>query len=399
MRAAAPRVAYLALEGLTRPVALCGCEELLPLFSQVLGTWPTAVSRATPSAAPVISIERRGERFVLNSPWVGPELADDSGPGTVCSTLVDLATEFSRDNPDLVGLHCGAVRLGGRLVLLPAVTRSGKSTLVARLAAGGHKVWADDLLAIDPEACIGRAFGIMPRLRRPVPRAAGRFLNGFVRARTGISDRRQVYLALGADELAVYGEVCPLGAVVLLDRQASGPAALEPIGRGATVERLLSQTLIQTGSANALFERLAALAEMLPAFRLRYADLDEAAEILSATDWQWPARLPAIAARPAEESAALVEPAIAKGQFVRDRAAALREVDGERFLVSSRSEGVFGLDPVAAGIWDLLAEPISEAEIADALVCAFPATDPAEITRDVGALLRRLVEDELVVEG
>ncbi len=399
MKVRAPRVRYLALEGLRRPVALHDCDELLPLFSQILGTWPGAVSREA-AAHPVISIRRRGDRFVLNSPWAERDLADDSGPGTVCSTLVDLATEFAIDNPSLLGLHCGAVDLGGRLVLFPAATRTGKSTLIARLAAAGHCIWADDLLAVDPVAGTGRAFGILPRLRRPVPRAAGRVLANFVRARKGVADRRQVYLALNGQELAGFGETCRLGAIVLPERQARGAAMLEPVGPGKALERLLLQNLAQVGAASDLLDALAGLAARLPAFRLRYCDLDEAADLLAATDWPRLADMPGDGpGQPREKPRTPRKPALGRDRLVRDPTAELREIDGERFLVSSRSQAIFGLNPVAAGVWGLLEAPITEEEIGALVTAAFPNIEPAEVARDVHALLRRLVREGLVLAG
>jgi hypothetical protein len=396
MRSRAPRVQYLALAGLSRPVALSECDPLLPLFAEVLATWPTALSQ-TPAARPVISIDRRGGSFVLNSPWVERDWSDESGPGTVCSALVDLATEFVRDNPTYIGLHCGAAAFDGRLVLFPSGTRSGKSTLIARLAAAGYRIFADDLLAVDPATRTGRAFGILPRLRRPIPRSTGEVLNRFVRARKGLSDRRQVYLRLEHDELAGFGETCPIGAIVLLERQEIGPTTLEPIDSGTVVQRLLLQNLIQTGAASALFDQVTALAASLPAYRLRYSDLDEAADSLTRMNWPAPAGLRE------EETPRDMQP-IARtpkpkneAAFVREPSAELRRIDGAAFLVSARTEGIYGLNTIAAGIWAMLEEPLREAEIVETVAAAFPDRAPPEVAQDVRKLLRGLLAEKLVI--
>jgi hypothetical protein len=103
--------------------------------------------------------------------------------------------------------------------------------------------------------------------------------------------------------------------------------------------------------------------------------------------------------RPAEKPRRLRTPALAKDCFVRDPAADLREIAGERFLVSARSQAVFGLNAVAAGVWGLLEQPITEEEIGEIVAAAFPRVDRAEVARDVRALLDRLVRDGLALAG
>lgn len=69
------------------------------------------------------------------------------------------------------------------------------------------------------------------------------------------------------------------------------------------------------------------------------------------------------------------------------------EVDEDVFLVEPDSEEVFHLNPVAAGLWRLLAEPMTVAELQAAVREAFPdrpgAAVDAEVAAAVAELLRR----------
>ncbi len=73
------------------------------------------------------------------------------------------------------------------------------------------------------------------------------------------------------------------------------------------------------------------------------------------------------------------------------------EVDDDIFLVEPRTEEVFHLNPMAAGIWRALAEPASREEIVFLLRAAFPEGDDATFARDAAATLDRLLAEGFVV--
>ncbi|EHK53331.1 hypothetical protein [Allomesorhizobium alhagi] len=118
-----------------------------------------------------------------------------------------------------------------RLVVFPSTNRAGKSTLIARLAAEGVAVHADDLLPLTPDD-EGMSLGISPRLRLPLPETAGATLTRFVMENQGAADGRYKYLELAAPLLAPFGESCPIGAFVLLERQIHRAAELLAAPRG-----------------------------------------------------------------------------------------------------------------------------------------------------------------------
>lgn len=72
-------------------------------------------------------------------------------------------------------------------------------------------------------------------------------------------------------------------------------------------------------------------------------------------------------------------------------------VDDDIFLVEPRTEEVFHLNPLAAGIWRALAEPASREEVVALLRAAFPEANEAELARDSAAILDRLLAEGFVV--
>jgi hypothetical protein len=73
------------------------------------------------------------------------------------------------------------------------------------------------------------------------------------------------------------------------------------------------------------------------------------------------------------------------------------EVDADVFLVEPDSEEVFHLNPVAAGLWRLLAEPMALAQLQAAVREAFPERAGAEIDREVSEAVAELVRRRLAL--
>jgi hypothetical protein len=73
-----------------------------------------------------------------------------------------------------------------------------------------------------------------------------------------------------------------------------------------------------------------------------------------------------------------------------------RRIGDAIFLVNPSTNAIFGLDPIGAAIWKLLAEPTSEAEASQLLHAAFPAYPPARVACDVAALFSALRANGLI---
>lgn len=67
-----------------------------------------------------------------------------------------------------------------------------------------------------------------------------------------------------------------------------------------------------------------------------------------------------------------------------------REVGKHLFLVTGEPGEIHHMNQMGAGIWRLLAEPRTSAQLVEVLSAAFPATDISAVRRDVRNLLRDL---------
>lgn len=85
-------------------------------------------------------------------------------------------------------------------------------------------------------------------------------------------------------------------------------------------------------------------------------------------------------------------------RYVRNPAVTETPLDDEVFLVEPASDEVFYLDAVSSGLWRLLVEPVTLADLQAAYRDAFPDKAAETVDRDVAAALETLVERDLAVE-
>jgi hypothetical protein len=137
-------------------------------------------------------------------------------------------------------LHAGVVAWDGHGMVFPAESGSGKTTLVAGLLAAGFQYLTDDIAPIDPDSGLllpfAKSLSLKPGGRRPlhsVYRAFGRT----VPVARGHPDSgwSMVPPATWPD-----GPV-PVRHVILPRYVPGGATRLEPITRGAALERVLGQ--------------------------------------------------------------------------------------------------------------------------------------------------------------
>ena len=84
-------------------------------------------------------------------------------------------------------------------------------------------------------------------------------------------------------------------------------------------------------------------------------------------------------------------------RYVRNPAVTETPLDDEVFLVEPASDEVFYLDAVSSGLWRLLVDPVTLAELQATYRDAFPDMTAATVDRDVAAALDTLIERGLAV--
>ncbi|MBU0726908.1 MAG: PqqD family protein [Alphaproteobacteria bacterium] len=402
--------------GILQPVAFIGCENLLPYVLKIIPSWPWDIA-TDQLEEPVIAIHRIDDGYVIHAPWHSQPMSDPTEVSAACSLIVDLiharTLERSIEGEEFC-LHGAAAVFSGRLVVFPALQRAGKSTLMARLAAAGQRIFADDLLGICTLEDIGISFGASPRLRLPLPTRTRRPFRNFIDAHRGPADDRYLYLDLPAAQLALHGETAPLGAIVLLDRRATGAAILVPARRSAGLRHLIVQNLTGHHDAETIVARLRRLVDELPCYTLRFSNIDEAAALLHDSFISWPSQSGEgeTARIAAEEPSPLPSKSYLQPQmksaaprrrrrldddpYIRLPAVAAHEVDGEIFLTDPRDGAIHHLNLMASGLWRLLAEPITTKQAVEVVQTAFPSLQRQRLERDVTALFSHLLENKLI---
>ncbi len=418
-RRPAPGAAHeflLGAEGLTRPILFSDAAEVAESLVAVTRGWNWQRAAAGDDAAELaaIRIGWAGDGYAVDSSWLEAPVTGLSAVAAACSAACDIGLAHIEAQDAGVGLHCGAVEIGGRLVVLAGARRAGKSTLVTRLGAEALRVFTDDILPLAPEAAgapeRGVALGIAPRLRLPLPRRATAAFRAHVDAHVVASDDRYGYVM--TPSVAPRGETAPIGVILLLDRlpRMRGPARLRAATRADALRLIALRNLTPDHDPDALLGRLERLVEGADVLWLEYADLEDAVRLISTAFATGAAPLrpapPRRVRKGSGEPAAPARTGAATDVLWRTRpGVGTRDVEGELFICDRAERALLHLNPVGAAIWDLLADGgASELEAAGALAAAYPAVDPARIAGDVVTLfddLRRagLIEAAGEVRG
>lgn len=266
-------------------VAYRDCTDIAETVAGILYGWNVRHEPLDPSSMPIATIARLEKRYSWRSPGMAKPLEwRRSPPETRMDVVCDIHDVFFdwflADRPDYLCLHGAATCLGGGLVLFPCVGKAGKSILTAALARAGHQVYCDDVLAIEPRRNRGFAFGLAPRLRKPLPDTLGRELRTFIDERSGFTSGRWLYLKLRRGEIAPFGRTAPIKAIVLLDRKPAGAARLKTIDEGAMLKELLAQNFACSEPPLAIFERLYAITRGARHHLLTYSTAEAAADLI-----------------------------------------------------------------------------------------------------------------------
>jgi hypothetical protein len=380
--------------------------ELLAALRAAASDWPFAETESTEE--PVARLRELNGSYALEFP--GEEPVEVTAVRAACSAMVNVVGAYIDDNPGQLCLHCAAAEFAGRLVIFPSRAHAGKSTLIASLAAAGHVIFGDDIIPVSGDDLSGISLGIAPRLRLPLPKDAGAPFREFVSRHAAASDGRYLYLALPAGRLAPRKNSRPIGAIVLLDRRPEGPAGLGWATRGNILQSLILQNFARSAPSGILLDRLHAVMDRLPRLVLRYSNLEDATVLLQKTFAEWPPRLDAVTERyeldltPGDEDEEGVSDDMGP-DYPRDMLLMqnpdirLHAVDGELFLADAQGLSIHHLNQIGAGLWNLLAEPLSQDQSIDVLCDAFPDADRRTVSDDVRRLFGDLSREGFIVRA
>jgi hypothetical protein len=305
---------------------------------------------------------------------------------------------FFERHPEFIGLHCGSVDVGGRLLIFPDAHRAGKSTLTAAFAAEGQRIFGDDVLALTPEG-EGMAMGIAPRLRLPLPVSLDPAMSAFLERHGGPADDRYGYLALPQDRLARHGECLPLGAMVLLEREETLEAPeIIPLAPGEGLLQLLCQNFAHDTPSETLLERFMPLMARLPCLLMRYSEpLAAARRLIDALDEESETPLPAAVSLARYHQVSDTQQPSLSGVWAARSSVHAYPLGEELFLIHASSGAIHRLNESGRAVWFLLNEaPMSVREIADLLAEHYGNLSAERIEPDLAALMTKLVDAGLI---
>ena len=398
----------LALGAFGWTLAFTDCPEVVEGLEAILTGWRLQRLPSAASQRADAQVRRTRTGFAWRSrrmpkPALWNEHPPVSAMQVVCDVHDVLFDWFLKASPRHLCLHGAAVRIGGGLVCFPSVQKTGKSTLCVALAARGHTVYGDDVLAIEPQESRGVALGIVPRLRKPLPKGLGARLIRFVTERAGPADRRWVYAELRDGEIAPLGATAPIEAFVLPQRGTRG-AKLEPVAKSEMLREILLQNFARRVPPVETLDRLMQLTERVPCYRLRYGAVMGAARLIEQRFGREPARSalkPNLSdSRRKPKPRVPIAPARRHdlgGRFRRAPGVETREVGGEIFVAAPGPKTIHHLDRMASAAWRALAQPRSAEELVTLFAAAFPDAPKRKIAGDVKKLLAFLEESELIV--
>ncbi len=84
-------------------------------------------------------------------------------------------------------------------------------------------------------------------------------------------------------------------------------------------------------------------------------------------------------------------------QYIRRQGITERRVDDVVFLVNPDNDALYHLNPVGTALWRLLEEGTTSAEAVELLCLAFPNAVPAQVEKDVTALLEEFADHNLIL--
>jgi hypothetical protein len=172
-----------------------------------------------------------------------------------------------------LAFHAGCIARNGRAILLVGSSGAGKTLFSLAAARHGFGYCADDVVLVDERAHV-RGVPFAPAIKASGWALAGA-IEGFARLDTHC--RLDGVPVRYPPPPPFIDEALPIGATVLLDRRADGPARLDRIDPVEAFVALLAEasapdTRISTDHCRTMADAIAAA----PAYRLHYRDLDAA---------------------------------------------------------------------------------------------------------------------------
>ena len=369
-------------------------EPVLEVLQEILMGQQLICVNDAPSDQSLVQISRE-----QNDAWrvtpVGPEpaISFTDPVSAACCLGASLLKARMLEEQEVLCLHAAAVEIGGALVLMPNVYRAGKSLLSVALAAGGCRLFNDDVVLLDPHSKDAIAPGIAPRLRLPLPTNLDPLSRSFIAEHGGPRGTHYLYLTPTTDLHAAPGERAAIHGFIMLNRQERGSAKLSEIGSGDVLRQLIWQNFARAGLAERILSSLSDIISSSQCLALSYSNIEDARQVLiehfSGSDLSGgECTRVSIAGDDSFEGKSGMAEEIAEESIVAGvQGAALKECFGERFLINADNDRILHLNETAAALWNLLAEPLPFGDVVETFSAAFPTVERQQLKHDLETIV------------
>ncbi|MFZ1541806.1 MAG: PqqD family peptide modification chaperone [Candidatus Microthrix parvicella] len=182
--------------------------------------------------------------------------------------LTSVVNEYAVWTHSCAAFHAGAVRSpDGELVLLPAPSGNGKSTLTGAFVAAGWDYLGDEAIGVRPDSLV--AVGYPKRLAID---ASSRAVLNLPESDSADLDPAEI----SADVTRLDGDVGPISRVVLPIYQEGAEVTLQRLEPHEAVVELLANTLNLARAGQAALDAVCDLAATVPVERLIHGDAHQA---------------------------------------------------------------------------------------------------------------------------
>lgn len=390
---------HLKFDGLSKPVRLVNCESLYEHLPLAFPGWRMNVEPES-GQSPVLTLTQQNNSYTLDGFWLPEPLLRNDMVDAICALVAELIRAYVRQDDRLLCLHGAAAEFAGKLVIFPSQYRAGKSILSACLAAAGVRLYCDDVLPIGLADANGIAPGLAVRLREPLPDNLSTESRQYIERHNCLQGEHYLYLDLADSAMAARGQQAPVGAFVLLEREAGATPAFEEISEAEVLRQVVWQNFAREAEAPKILEVLSRLVAGSQRLRLCYDRAEDAVGLLQQCFGSWPEESSLVGEkRVVSEHSNAVAAEIPPGCYWRNVGVSVVDVDGQSFLADSQGAAIHHLNPIASSIWNLLSEPMSLDEIKQVLLTAFPHLDPDGLSQDVNSLVADLMRENLLRYG
>ncbi len=397
---------YLFFSETDDPLLLDGCDELLPFIDIIMPGWPYQVSSKDRGKSPFFEIQPRDSdgKYFVHAIRKGTDPKTLVPVNAICDVAAALSTEPSFLEKGFLCLHTAAIEMKGRLVLFPNTRRAGKSTLTICMAAHGFPIFTDDYLSLSlsqENHVLGKANGVLPRARLPLPDGVDDLLARGTDLKKSIGNKQYRYVA--PFDLPSHGVTSPVGAVVFLDRAEGETTRFETVPPDETVGTLLYQNFGRHVHSGVTLALLSHLAQKLPVLKLKYSEAADAAAFLEDYFSEWSDELPQLDSddanlvkAPQFLSPASPPPFDPQRAYVASEGTLIKEAGEQTFMSDPDGRVVVKLDPMAKTIWLILQDPMNLPQVSAILAEVFPDVPVNRVLEDTQDLMKWLCRKALI---